>query len=286
MKKALKIITKTLLWLVVLVVVALLTLPLWVSPVVRTAANKITPNYTGTYFNLGAFGLNPYSGHLHAGKVQLDNPEGYRPSKAVTLGDLDIDVDMSTVLSETIVIRDIVVKDLFVSIASKDGTNNFAAIAAYATKGKEETEETVDDEDTTNSAHKVVIDRIRLEGVTVQYERIPIPLPTITLTDIGRESNGIEFEDAWMAIWEAIEKSATTVGDGLINLGTSVLTEGTNSISVAAEGASAAADAAAQSVKGVTQGVNDALDKAGEAVDSAAKKVEDVGKAFKGLFGK
>ncbi len=283
MKKALKIITKTLLWLVVLVVVALLTLPLWVSPVVRTAANRITPNYTGTYFNLGAFGLNPYSGHLHVGSVQLDNPKGYRPAKAVTLGNLDVDVDMSTVLSETIVIRDIVVKDLFISLASKDGTNNFAAIAAYATKDKEESEEKAEkDETSTKSERKVVIDRIRLEGVSVQYEMIKLPLPTITLTDIGRESDGVGFEDAWMAIWESIQKSATTVGDGLVNLGTSVLTEGANSIGAVADGASAAVDAA----KGATQGVGDALDKAGDAVDSAAKKVEDVGKAFKSLFSK
>ena len=270
MKKAFRIIVKTLLWLVALVAVALLTLPLWIGPVARTAANRITPNYTGTCFNLGAFGLNPYSGHLHVGSVQLDNPQGYRPAKAVTLGNLDVDVDMSTVLSETIVIRDIVVKDLFISIASKDGTNNFAAIAAYAAKDGEEVDEekAEEDEASTKSGRKVVIDRIRLEGVTMQYEMIPIPLPTITLTDIGRESNGVEFEDAWQAIWEAIQKSATTVGDGLINLGTSVLAGGTNSIGA------------------VTEEASDALDKAGDAVGSAAKKVEDLGKSLKGLFGK
>lgn len=296
MKKALKIIGKTLLWLLVLIVIALLTLPLWVGPVVKTAANKIAPKYTGTDFNLGAFGLNYYTGRLHVGDVRLDNPTGYSPDKALTLGKLDVDVDMSTVLSETIVIRDILVKDVFVSLTSKDGTNNFAAIAAYATKDSqkaEEPSEEVEESASTNAARKVVIDRIRLEGITVQYEMIPIPLPTITLTDVGRESNGIEFEDAGIAIWEAIQKSVTTVGGGLINLGTGVLEQGTNIIGAGVEGASAAVDATTkvldagtQSVMEATQSVGDALNKATDAVDSAAKKIKDVGKSFKGLFGK
>ncbi len=303
MKKTFKTIVRVILWLIALVAVALLTLPLWVGPVARTAANKIVPKYTGTYFNLGAFGLNYYAGRLHVGNVQLDNPAGYKPSKALTLGNLDVDVDMSTVLSETIVIRDVLVKDVFISITSEDGTNNFAAIAAYATKDVEPNEEEEEEDEEAASAEserKVVIDRIRLEGVTVQYEMVPIPLPTITLTDIGRESNGIEFEDAWAAIWDAIQKSATTVGGGLINLGTSVITGGTNVIGAGVEGAAAAVDAATtvlgagttvldagtQSVKDATQGVNDALDAAGDAVDSAAKKIKDVGKSFKGLFGK
>lgn len=278
MKKAFKIIVKTLVWVAVLVVLALLTLPLWVGPVVRTAANAVTPKYTGTDFNLGAFGLNYYTGYLHVGDMRLDNPEGYRPVKAATLGSLDVDVDMSTVLSDTIVIRDILVKDVFVSMTSKGGTNNFAAIAAYATKDSPKAGKSAEkDEEPASSGtgRKVVVDRIRLEGVSMQYEMIPIPLPTITLKDIGRESNGVEFKDAWFAIWDAVQKSVTTVGGGLINLGTGVIEQGTNFIGAGIEGAASAVDATGK-----------ALNKASDAVDSAAEKIKDVGKSFKGLFGK
>ncbi len=300
MKKALKVVGIVVLSLVVLVVVLLLTLPLWIGPVATRVANKVVPSYTGTDFVLGSFGLNYYIGKLHVGDVRLDNPSGYSPEQALTLGSLDVDVDMGTVLSDTIVIRDVQVKDVFVSITSEDGTNNFVAIAAHASSPAEKTDEAPveevaadDGSAATNAERKVVIDRIRIEGLVVQYGKLPIPLPTITLTDIGRETGGIEFENAGIAIWEAVQKSATAISGGIINLGTGAFNQSTNLIGAGVEGAASAIgatgevlDSGAQVLLDSAQGVGDALNKATDAVDSAAKTFKDVGNTFKNLFKK
>ena len=300
MKKALKVVGIVVLSLVALVVVLLLTLPLWIGPVATRVANKVVPSYTGTDFVLGSFGLNYYIGKLHVGDVRLDNPSGYSPEQALTLGSLDVDVDMGTVLSDTIVIRDVQVKDVFVSITSEDGTNNFVAIAAHASspaekKNEAPVEEVAADDGNaaTNAERKVVIDRIRIEGLVVQYGKLPISLLPITLTDIGRETGGIEFENAGIAIWDAIQKSAIALSGGLINLGTGAFNQSTNLIGAGVEGAASAIgatgevlDSGAQVLLDSAQGVGDALDKATDAVDSAAKTFKDVGKTFKNLFKK
>lgn len=301
MKKALKVVGIVVLSLVAFVVVLLLTLPLWIGPVATRVANKVVPSYTGTDFVLGSLGLNYYIGKLHVGDVRLDNPSGYSPEQALTLGSLDVDVDMGTVLSDTIVIRDVQVKDVFVSITSEGGTNNFVAIAAHASSPAEKKDEAPveevaadDGNATTNAERKVVIDRIRIEGLVVQYGKLPIPLPTmITLTDIGRETGGIEFENAGIAIWDAIQKSATALSGGLINLGTGAFNQSTNLIGAGVEGAASAIgatgevfDSGAQVLLDSAQGVGNALDKATDAVDSAAKTFKDVGKTFKNLFKK
>lgn len=300
MKKALKVVGIVVLSLVALVVVLLLTLPLWIGPVATRVANKVVPSYTGTDFVLGSFGLNYYIGKLHVGDVRLDNPSGYSPEQALTLGSLDVDVDMGTVLSDTIVIRDVQVKDVFVSITSEDGTNNFVAIAAHASSPAEKKDEAPveevaadDGNAATNAERKVVIDRIRIEGLVVQYGKLPISLLPITLTDIGRETGGIEFENAGIAIWDAIQKSAIALSGGLINLGTGAFNQSTNLIGAGVEGAASAIgatgevlDSGAQVLLDSAQGVGDALDKATDAVDSAAKTFKDVGKTFKNLFKK
>ena len=54
--KAIKILFKAIICIVALVVVALLALPLWFGPVVKTAANAAVPGIVKTDFHMG---------HLH-----------------------------------------------------------------------------------------------------------------------------------------------------------------------------------------------------------------------------
>ena len=72
--KFVKTAVKALLWTAAVLAVLVLALPLWIGPVACCAANFAVPKVTKTGFRLGAFGLNPYSGRLHVGDMQLQNP--------------------------------------------------------------------------------------------------------------------------------------------------------------------------------------------------------------------
>ena len=96
------------------VLLAVLTLPLWINPVATSLANSLVPKYTGTAFNLERVNLNPYTGKLLISGVKLANPEGYAEKDAFSLGLLSVDVETSTLLSSTIHVRDI----LFASAGS------------------------------------------------------------------------------------------------------------------------------------------------------------------------
>ena len=73
---------------VLFLVVALLTLPLWINPVGTTVANALVPMLTDTAFNLERINLNPYTGKLLISGVKLANPEGYAVPDAFTLGSI------------------------------------------------------------------------------------------------------------------------------------------------------------------------------------------------------
>ena len=87
--KLIKGLFKLVFWLIVIVLAAVLTLPLWIGPVVKGVANSQVPKITKTEFHLGEFGLNPYRGTLHVGDMQLQNPKRFftdseKKSKSIT----------------------------------------------------------------------------------------------------------------------------------------------------------------------------------------------------------
>ena len=111
------------------VLVAVLTLPLWINPVATSLAKSLVPKYTGTAFDIQDVKLNPISG------VKLANPEGYAEKDAFALGSLSADVEVSTLLSDTIHVREITIDSPFASyVFDAHGVNNFVRIMEAVNK--------------------------------------------------------------------------------------------------------------------------------------------------------
>ena len=264
MKKTLKFVWKAILWLLAAAVAVVLTLPLWIGPVAKTVANRTVPGITGTAFNLGDFGLNFYTGNFRVGAVTLYNPQGYDPKEAFGLGELKVDMQVLSALSDTVVFNEISIKDVFVSYVSNDGVNNFEAIlenVKKATAGEEkEAEEpsrepeVEEGEEKKSSEKKVVIDRFVLDGIKVQWGPVPISIPAkIELEGIGRESEGVDWETAADEIVDAVMKQINAVGQGLVDLGGAIKDAGL-------KGAGKAMDATTDALKDAGGVIKDVID--------------------------
>ncbi len=259
MKKPVKICLWTLAGLVGLVVLMLLSLPLWIGGVVKSVSESLVPEYTGCAFKMESFSLNPFTGRLQITEAHLANPQGYAQDvEAFSVATVRVDVAVCSLLSSTIHVREISIENPFVSYVSENGTNNFAAIAATA-KGKlgsaEETpaaeaEKKAEEE---KAGTKVVIDRFYLAGTRVKLGILPLALPTIELKDIGKESGGATFSDVCATVGSSVTKFMTDAG-------------GT----------------AANALKSVTGGAGDALkDATGKAGEAAGKAADAVGQGVK-----
>ena len=188
---------KGLLWtivgLLVFVVVAVLTLPLWINPVGTSLANALVPGYTGTAFNLERLNLNPYTGKLLVSGVKLANPEGYTEKDAFSLGLLSVDVEVSSLLSSTIHVRDITIDSPYASyVFDAAGSNNFDRIIAEVNKklGPKEKKEKEPSET------KVVIDKVTIKNVRAAVGSGAFELATLTLTDFGKDDAPAKLEIA------------------------------------------------------------------------------------------
>ena len=283
--KAVKIMFKAVVCIVALVVVALLTLPLWFGPVVKTAANAAVPGIVKTDFHLGHIHLNPYTARFELRDMQLANPQGYSEKYAATLGELIFDAEALSLMTDVIHVREITVKGVFVSVVSggENKVGNFTQIQYNVAGGKEKYEaaeakkrqaadaeaEKIRLEEMQNPKaaeeekreKRVIIDKLHISGLKVRLGIIPISVPlTIELTDIGKDSGGATLEEAWNQIWAGILKSAGAVGDQFKALG-----------GMAGDSARQASEATSKAAAQVTESLNKATEGATKALDSLKK---------------
>ena len=313
--KVIKVIGKILLWALVVVVVLLLALPLWLGPVAKGVANAVVPCITGTDFHLGEFGLNPYTGTLHVGDMQLANPTNFSDKNAVDLKSLDVDFAMTSLaFGKKYRVEFVEVDGVFVHI-DPPAADNFLQIAENAMGGKEKSqaevaeveqpkvepkeskaEESAEPEQAEEKPSKgVQIDRITLKGVTIKYG-LPVKIPMdIELTGIGADSEyGAAFMDVWVAVKDKVMSAVTSVGGAIGDLGKGAANALMDAGGAAADALTDAGGAAADSLKDAGGAAADTLKDAGgaatdalkDAGGAAADALKSAGDGLKGLFGK
>jgi len=307
--KVVKFVFKAILWIVVLVVIALLALPLWIGPVVKGVANSVVPGITGTGFNLGEFGLNPYVGTLHVGDMQLANPTNFSEKNAVVLDKFDADLAVTSLFGgKKICIESVDLDGLVVYTDPKMA--NFRQIAANAAGEPKEMSESAKFAEENAPAEEpkakpeekpeeakegkgLQIDRLTVKNVTVKYGIVPFKIPMdIEIKDIGKDSeNGASLQEIVQLVWQKILAAGGAVGGSLGDLGKGALDIGKGAVSSAidavnagdAEGAKAALKDAGKSIKDAVKGsgIKDAVkdvksDKASEALKKAGDNLKDL----------
>ena len=308
MKKKLKLVAKILLWVLAGVVVLLLALPLWIGPVVKGVANAVVPGITGTDFHLGEFGLNPYTGTLHVGDMQLANPTNFSEKNAVDLKAFDVDFAMTSLFfGKKYRVEFVEVNGVFVHVDVPKAAN-FLQIAENATGGGDDDEaeaQTVDvkapeaqqteaqqaestkaepEQQEEKESKGVQIDRITLKDVTVKYG-LPVKIPMdLELDGIGADSEyGAAFMDVWVAVKDKVLSAANSVGGALGDLGKGAANALKDASGAAADALKDASGAATDTLKDAGGATADALKSAGGAATDALKSAGD---GLKGLFGK
>jgi hypothetical protein len=95
-------------------------------------------NATGQETKLDAAELRALSGNLTLNKLYIANPKGFSSGGVVNLGSCSVTVDTGSLMSDKIVVKEIVLTGLAISIEQKDIKNNLLEIINYiqAQRGK------------------------------------------------------------------------------------------------------------------------------------------------------
>ena len=286
MKKLGKVLISVVVVLVVLVLALILTLPLTIGPIVKTAASVGGPKALGVPVSVGDVKLNPLAGNLTISQVKVGNPKGYSDKDAFAVDKVEVGLKLGSLMSDTIVVRKIQIDAPAISFESKDGKSNFDAMLANSKKSAEEEKAKKPGEK--KAGKKVIIEVFSLNNAKISYasgltmgKALTVPLPSLTLKDIGKSSGGASAVDALTEVingilgglTEAITGAAGAAGDLLKGFG--------NSASGAAKGAT---DAMKNAAGGAKDAAGDAVKAAEDAAKSAGDAAKDAAKTFKKLF--
>ncbi|MDA3923539.1 MAG: AsmA family protein [Kiritimatiellae bacterium] len=300
MKKVFKIIIGIVVVLVILLLGAILTLPLTIGPLVKSAAAVGGPKVLGVDVSIGDVKLKPIAGQLIISDLVVGNPEAYSSKDAFAVKTVDIDLKiMSLLKGDVIEIEKILIETPEISFETKNGKSNFDTIMANAqTAEKEEKAKDPKGTPDAKAQKKVVIDEFILNGSKVSYasaltfgKPITIPLPSMTLHDIGKASGGA-------TMIEVINQVIASIVGGLKDAITKLATGSAGAFKGISKGS---IEALGNATKGGTEAVGDiskkaadtagnltkgAADVAGDAADAAGDAVKGASDKLKGLFGK
>ncbi len=212
----------------------------------------------------------------------VGNPKGFQTPSAFKLGRISITVDTSTVTSDPVVIKEIVITKPDVTYELGPGGNNIDAIQnnvnAYMAKfggGKKAKADAKEGE-----GPKLIIRDLYIRGGTVNVsaailkgKKMTVPLPTIHLKDIGGKKKGATPAEVAEKILTSISKGASGAVAG-IGIGKTL-----ESLEKSLGGLT---KSLGESLSGATKGIGGATKGIGSGIESGA---EDVGKKLKGLFG-
>ena len=224
---------------VLVALLAVLTLPLWISPVATTVSEAVVPRLTGTAFRMGAFRLNPYTGSLKIEEVHLDNPPGYSAKECFSVATVDVQVAVLPLTRHFIHVKRVNVVGTYASYQSHNGTNNVDAILAHVNsvlgvdpEAEAEPVETAPEETAAGEPFRVRIESLSVSGTRLQVSEIPValPIPPLSLSGIGSPEGGSSISEvsdtvcgkimesggsALSAVGNVTGAAAGALGDGL-----------------------------------------------------------------------
>ncbi|MCV6604785.1 MAG: hypothetical protein OIF34_05745, partial [Porticoccaceae bacterium] len=165
-----------------------------VDTLVTEAVETVAPEYTRSQVTLGGVDLSLLSGNMALADLNVGNPTGFSQPNAFTLGEIAVDVDLSSVTTDTIVVNSIEVVAPAIFFEQTASGTNLQTLQRNIEKAIGPTSEPQED---TGSAKKLIIRDFQvtdgLISVTSQLlgeDSLDVELPNIHLTGIGEKSNG------------------------------------------------------------------------------------------------
>ncbi len=199
---------------------------------IKAGVETFGPEVTQTPITLDSVVLSAFSGSGSIKGLVVGNPEGFGTPHAIKLDGFSLKLEPMSVLSEKIVINEVIIEgpEFIFESGVGLGKSNIGTILANIEAFTGESEPSEDG----GPSKKVQIDLLRITGGQVKVsnkllrgQSIFVPLPNIELVDIGANEKGSTFGETMKLVFQAINQGIVTslsqsgkvVGDQLKSLG-------------------------------------------------------------------
>jgi len=185
------------------------------------AVNAYGPDITGTTVTLGRASLSPVTGRGWMEDLVVGNPAGYAGTKAFSLGHLEIALQPVSLLRDTVMIDEILIRQPEFNLESKLTTSNLQEIVDHAKSGPSSGEsEKAPAGGTAPSAparaKKLIVHQFVLVDATVKLSvagvELATTIPRLELNEIGAAKGGVTPAEAVSEVLPQILQAVIEAG--------------------------------------------------------------------------
>ncbi|MGJ8640853.1 MAG: hypothetical protein ACSHYA_15795 [Opitutaceae bacterium] len=230
---------------------------------IKHGVTTVGPQVTQTPVSLADVNISLLSGKGTLKNLNVGNPEGYNSENIFALGQIDIEVDTSSVFSDKIIIDRIYIRQPEISYEKKLSSSNVKALLENIEEFTGPKSEATETEVSQGPSKQIVIKQLIIEDGLVYVGALGIgqevKLPRIELNNIGEEGSGTNVADVLDIV---LSKVLTSIGPAIVDAGALLKGAGGDALKAVQEG-----------------GLDSVEDAAGDALNKASE-------GLKGLFGK
>ena len=219
-----KVIVRILIGLLVLLLVVALIFKLYGNQLLRTAIVAGAQKALQVDVRLESIDVRVVGGKVDLKNMEIGNPEGYNHPTFLKMGRAYMDLDVLSLMSDTIEMEKVQLDEMHLVIEQKGKTNNLKEILNNLPKS-EPTEPESEPEPTEEGAGKNVrIKVLEINNIEVKAKLIPIPgqadtvtlrIKPIRLENLGTDEK-IDFAGLTAKILKAISKGIAEQGAGVL----------------------------------------------------------------------
>lgn len=193
MKKLSKVIGIILLIFLVSAVLVVLAINIFANRALKAGIEIAATKTLNVKVGVGDVDLSIMGGKLGLQKLEIDNPPGYQHDKMLELKEAKVGVNIKSLLSDVVEIKEIKLDGVNVVIEQKGFTSNIQEIIKALPKAEAEKPEDA----IGKPAKKLHIDNLEITNVTVKVKLLPVPgksdtvplnLNPIRMTDLGSDN--------------------------------------------------------------------------------------------------
>ena len=259
-----KMLKKALVVVVIVVVLAVVVVSLTMNSLVRKGIEVGAGSALGTETTVGSARVRPIAGRVTIGNLVIGNPEGFKEEDFLSMSSASVEVKMGSLLSDTVVVEEIVIENPVLTIERKDVRTNLNVILGSLSKNAKAEEEK-------GEGKGYRIDRILITGTTTRFlllgkDPVEIKLPDIEIRDLGTgKNNAVKIGRVTLEVLlKLAEESAKAAVDKVpANLIKSL---------------DGAADKAKSAAKALTEELQKGVDELKKGTDDLLKKIPGLGK--------
>ena len=214
---------------IAVVVIGVLVMLGKVNPIVKSGVEKAGPVILKAPVTLDAVNISFFSGSGELKGFTVGNPEGYKTVHAFSMDRLKIDLDIKSVTSDKVHIKNIIIDSPNIIFEGSFGKSNLSQLQANVTEFAGAGDDEGKKEGSSGGGKKMIVDHIMIDNGSIsvsmgilQGQKLTVPLPRIELNNIGKEKDA-NISDVIGEILAALNKAVIpAVQSGVGGLGIDV----------------------------------------------------------------